>query len=30
VRPLGTHELKGRQATVDLFAVESAPELFVR
>jgi adenylate cyclase len=29
-RPLGTHELKGRQATVDLFAVESAPELFVR
>ena len=29
-RPLGTHELKGRQATVDLFAVESAPELFLR
>ena len=29
-RPLGTHELKGRKATVDLFAVESAPELFVR
>lgn len=29
-RALGTHELKGRKATVDLFAVESAPELFVR
>lgn len=29
-RPLGTHELKGRKATVDVFAVESAPELFVR
>lgn len=29
-RPLGTHELKGRKATVDLHAVESAPELFIR
>ena len=29
-RPLGNHALKGRKATVDLHAVESAPELFVR
>ncbi len=30
VRPLGTHALKGRVAPVDLYAVQSAPELFVR
>ncbi len=30
VRPLGTHALKGKQAPVDIFAVESAPELFLR
>ena len=29
-RSLGSHELRGRQAKVDLHAVESAPELFVR
>jgi adenylate cyclase len=29
-RPLGSHALKGRQAEVDIYAVESAPELFLR
>lgn len=29
-RPLGTHPLKGRNAPVDLFALEHAPELFAR
>ncbi len=29
-RDLGTHELKGRKATVDLYAVDQAPDLFVR
>lgn len=29
-RPLGNHELKGRKATVDLYAVEQAPDLFMR
>ncbi len=29
-RALGSHELKGRQAPVDLFALEHAPELFAR
>ena len=28
-QPLGTHELKGRQAPVDLYAVETAPALVV-
>ncbi len=30
VRPLGTHNLKGKERPVDIFALESAPELFVR
>ena len=30
VSPLGTHELKGRKATVDLFAVQETPDLFLR
>jgi class 3 adenylate cyclase len=29
-RGLGTHELKGRKATVDLYAVEETPDLFLR
>jgi adenylate cyclase len=29
-RALGTHELKGRKATVDLYAVEQTPDLFLR
>ena len=30
VRSLGTHALKGKENTVDLYALETAPELFVR
>lgn len=30
VRPLGTHSLKGKHIPVDIYAVESAPELFLR
>jgi len=29
-RGLGNHELKGRKATVDLYAVEQTPDLFLR
>lgn len=30
VRALGTHALKGKENTVDLYSLETAPELFVR
>ncbi len=30
VRSLGTHALRGKENAVGLYAVESAPELFVR
>lgn len=30
VRPLGRHALKGKQTQVEIYAVESAPELFIR